>query len=219
MDNERKSWEQMLDKGEPDLWYGRFVKYMRLGTKRSVNAVAQKETKKSQEKTRTNAGPEWYDAEKEWKWKERARAYDEWIRAEEDRVIAEEKDKVLKSGYALMHKRVKTLDRLSRKLEMMEKDDSKLWIPETKTTVMGENKSVTVEKVVFNHHLYLLIDKLFDSIAKEVGDRVKKQEIDVTNNDNEQDKVLHDKVMEVLDGYPEIKWKIAEVMDELDKST
>lgn len=183
MSEERKPWEQRIDEGEPDLWYGRFVKFMRLGTKRSVNAVLQKEVKKKQEKTRTNAGPEWYEAAKQWNWTNRARDYDEFQRAEEDRIIADEKEKVLRSGYALLHKRVKTLDRLTRKLERWEKNDDKIWIPETRTTIMGENKSVTIEKVTFNHHLYMVIDKYLDSIAKEVGERVKKQELTGKNGE------------------------------------
>ncbi len=183
MEDERKSWEQMIDEGEPALWYGRFVKFMRLGSKRSVNTVyakEQKTTKNNEKQRELNAPGEWYDIEKEWKWKERARDHDEYERVEEDRIIAEEREKVLRSGYALMHKRIQTLDRLSRKLEQMEKDDSKIWIPETRTTILGEDKSVVVEKVTFNHQLYALIDKYFDSIAKETGERVKKKDITIT---------------------------------------
>lgn len=85
MSEERKPWEQMEQ--EPDLWYGRFVKYLRLGTKRSVNAICWNENKKKQEKTRTNTGPEWYEAAKQWKWEERARLWDkdqEKLRAEKE---------------------------------------------------------------------------------------------------------------------------------------
>lgn len=179
MSEERKPWEQRIDEGEPDLWYGRFNVYLRLGTKRSVNAVFQKETKKSKEKTRTNTGPDWYEAAKQWNWGSRARDYDEYQRAEEDRIIAEEKEKVLRSGYALMHKRIKELDRLSRKLIQMEKDESKVWIPEIRTIGSGDNAQ-HIEKLVFNAPLYQTIDKLFDSIAKETGERVKKKDITVT---------------------------------------
>lgn len=179
MDNEeRKTWEQM--EKEPDLWYGRFVKFMRLGTKRSVNAISQKENKKSEEKTRTNAGPEWYDAAKTWNWATRARDYDAYQRAEEDRIIEEERDKVLRSGFALQHKRIQLLDKMSRKLIAMTNDEEKIWIPETKTSTFGEDKSQTVEKVVFNAPLFQQIERYQASIAAEMGERVKKKDITVT---------------------------------------
>lgn len=174
--DERKPWEQDIEHGEPDLWYGRFVKYLRLGTKRSVNAVSHKEHKKGQEKSRTNAGPEWYEAAKLWNWEERARKYDKWQLAEEDRIIAEEREKVIRSGFALQHKRIKELDRLSRQLIAFTKEEKKIWMPETRTIGNGDNAQ-TIEKETFNHQVYALIDKYFDSIAKEMGERVKQTEL------------------------------------------
>lgn len=180
MNEERKSWEQRIDEQEPDLWYGRFVKYLRLGTKRSVNAVFKKETPKNTEKPRTVADNDWYDIEKQWKWKERARDYDEYQRAEEDRIIEEERDKVLRSGFALQHKRIELLGKMSRKLIAMTNDETKIWIPETRTTVIGEDKSQTVEKVVFNAPLFQQIERYQASIAAEMGERVKKKDITIT---------------------------------------
>lgn len=176
MSEERKPWEQRIDEGEPDLWYGRFNVYLRLGTKRSVNAVFQKETKKSKEKTRTNTGPDWYEAAKQWNWGSRARDYDEYQRAEEDRIIAEEREKVLRSGFALQHKRIQLLDRLSRKLIRMTNDEEKIWIPETKT-ISGENSTVIVEKITFNAPLFQQIRSYQADIAAEMGERVKKTEL------------------------------------------
>ena len=183
MSEERKPWEQMIDKGEPDLWYGRFRVYLLMGSRRSVGAVYRKEYHVKARQTTFKISGDWYEAAKQWNWESRARDHDEFQRAEEDRIIADEKEKVLRSGYALLHKRVKTLDRLTRKLERWEKNDDKIWIPETRTTIMGENKSVTIEKVTFNHHLYMVIDKYLDSIAKEVGERVKKQELTGKNGE------------------------------------
>src|SRR5213078_3534042 len=104
MNEERKVWEQNIEQGEPDLWYGRFVKFMRLGTKRSITAVFQKEENRG--KPRTEAPGHWYENAKQWNWESRARAFDEYQRAEEDRIIAEERDKVMRSGFALQHKRI-----------------------------------------------------------------------------------------------------------------
>lgn len=174
MENEeRKSWEQM--EGESSLLYGRFTVYLRLGTKRSIATVYKKE--KKGEKGSNIPHGSWYDVEKEWKWKERAKDYDEWQRAEEDRIIAEEREKVLRSGFALQHKRIKELDRLARKLIRYTNDEEKIWIPETKTTTFGEEKSQIVEKIVFNAPLFTVIEKYQASIAAEMGERVKKQEL------------------------------------------
>lgn len=213
MSEERKPWEQM--EGEPDLWYGRFRVYLLMGSRRSVGAVYRKEYHVKARQTTLKISGDWYEAAKQWNWLERARDYDEFQRAEEDRIIAEEREKVLRSGYALMHKRVKTLDRLSRKFEQMEKDESKIWLTETRTTTMGEGKSVVIEKTTFNHHLYMLIDKYFDSIAKEVGDRVKKQEIDVKSNDTTN--ALHEAIEQALEQFPEAKIALAEKLAEVGK--
>lgn len=178
MSDERQIWHQQ--DGEPDLWYGRFNRYRLMGTRRSVNAVFKKEQKsaKIRENSRTGeAGGDWYEAAKVWNWEERARAYDEYQRAEEDRIITEEREKVLRSGFALVHKRVKELDKLTRKLIRMTSDESKVWIPETRTFRSGEESTSTVEKVEFNAPLFTLIDKYLGSIAAEMGERVKKKDI------------------------------------------
>jgi len=217
---ERKSWEQQED--EPTLWYGRFREFLRMGTKRSVGAVFKKEgNSKELGKTRKTLEPDgtWYAKAREWKWEERARKWDEHQRAEEDKAIAEEKDRVLRSGFALMHKRVKELDRLSRKLIRMTGDESKVWLSETKTSVFGEDRSQTIEKVTFNHQLFQLIDKYLDSIAKEVGERVKKQELDVTTNGETQS--LHEAIEKALEQFPDARSalaeKLAEIGQELDQ--
>ena len=175
MNEERKVWEQM--EGESSLLYGRFTTYLRLGTKRSVAAVYKKE--KKGEKGNNIPHGSWYDDAKQWNWESRARAYDEHQRAEEDRIIAEERDKVLRSGFALQHKRIKELDRLARKLIRYTNDEEKIWIPETKT-ISGENSTVIVEKIVFNAPLFQQIEKYQASIAAEMGERVKKKDITVT---------------------------------------
>lgn len=174
MSDAQHIWSQQ--EGEPSLWYGRFLVYLRLGTKRSVAVVYKKENHVKPRQTASKIPGDWYDIEKVWKWKERAKAYDEHQRAEEDRVIAEERDKILRSGFALMHKRVKELDKLTRKLIKMASDDEKIWLVETRTMIMGEDRSQTTEKLTFNAPLFQLIDKYLDSIAKEMGERAKTSE-------------------------------------------
>lgn len=175
--SDRQLWDQMIEEGEPDLWYGRFRAYLLMGIKRSVNAVFAKEARKDGKRRGIEAPGAWYDTEKTWKWKERARAYDESVRVEEDRIIAEEKEKILRSGYALMHKRVQELDRLSRRLVAMTKDEDKVWLPDVKSIQVGIEIYERVDLVHFNAPLFTLIEKYFASIAAELGERVKKQEL------------------------------------------
>jgi hypothetical protein len=180
---ERNAWDQMIEEGEPDLWYGRFVKFMRLGTKRSIRSVFLKESKQKQAKASTNVGPGWCEAAKAWEWDKRARTYDEHIRAEEDRIIAEERDKVLRSGFALQHKRIQIYNRLADKLIGYARDESKVWLCETRTfkaSHEGEEDTQIVEKVVFNAPLFQVIDRYLGAVAAEMGERVKKKDIAIT---------------------------------------
>jgi hypothetical protein len=58
----------------------------------------------------------------------------------------------------------------------MASDDEKIWLVETRTMIMGEDRSQTTEKLTFNAPLFQLIDKYLDSIAKEMGERAKTSE-------------------------------------------
>lgn len=173
--DERQPWEQI--DGEPDLWFGRFSVYLRLGVKRSVNAVFARQNKEKQGKTSTKMGPEWCNAAKTWKWEERARAYDKHIFSEQDRINAEEKERVIRKRYALMHKRVELLDRLTHKLVRMTNDESKIWIPEIRTTYANGEAISRVEKLEFNGKLFDDIDKYLAAIAAEMGERIKKKDV------------------------------------------
>lgn len=70
----KKPWERQ--EGETAKWHMRFKNFLVLGPKRTINAVFEAETKKKQEKSRRNAGPEWYNSAKKYQWKERAEAWD-----------------------------------------------------------------------------------------------------------------------------------------------
>lgn len=172
---ERKPWDQLPD--ESSLWYGRFRSYLEMGFKRNVNAVHAECTKNDENLRDINAPGEWYRIEKAWNWKERAKSYDEaWI-IEQDKIIAQEKEIVLRTGYALMHNRIKLLNKFVEKMEQWADDDSKAWIIKTQT-VTGENFSKHTEEETFNAPMFSMIDKYLDSIAKEKGERVKKNEIE-----------------------------------------
>src|SRR4029077_20644287 len=99
MENERKIWEQMLDKQESALWYGRFRAYLLMGFKRSVSAVFQLEAEENRENQSTETHGYWYEYAKKYEWEKRAQAYDaHWIE-EQDKLIAQEREVVLRTGF------------------------------------------------------------------------------------------------------------------------
>jgi hypothetical protein len=109
-------------------------------------------------------------------WQERAREYDaHWIE-EQDKVIAQERAVVIRTGFALQHKRILSLDRIVTKLIEMTEDEDKVWLPDVKAIGNGPNAE-RVDLVNFNAPLFALIDKYKASIAAEMGERVKKTEL------------------------------------------
>lgn len=175
MDEERKAWYQK--DGEKTLWHETtkalavFNEYCLLGPSRSLAKLAKKDGKST---AYVRQLERWSST---FHWQERARAYDEHIRAEEDRILAAEKEKVLRSGFALMHERVEALDKLTRKLISYAHDEKNVWLPDVKSVQVGKFDYERVDIVHFNAPLFTLIDKYFASIAAELGERVKKQEV------------------------------------------
>lgn len=212
---ESKPWDQM--EGESDLWYGRFRSYLLMGFKRSVNAVYDRENKEKQGKTSTKIGPEWYDAAKIWKWVERARLHDKHQRDEEDKIIAQERDKVLRTDFALDYKRIEVLNKFVKKMEQWADDDDKIWLIKTQS-ISGENFSKHTEETVFNAPMLTMMDKYLDSIAKEKGERVKKQEVDVTNTNDRDVQMLHEDISEALKDEPTARIKLAERLAKREQS-
>jgi hypothetical protein len=176
MENERKSWEQMVDEGESDLWFGRFRAYLLMGFKRSVQAVFQLEAEENRGNQRAEAHGYWYEYAKQYDWAKRAQAYDaHWIE-EQDKLIAQEREVVLRTGFAVQHRRIQSLDNLLNKLIEMTEDENKIWIPDVKSIGAGP-KAYAADIVHFNAPLFTLIEKYKASIAAEMGERVKKQEL------------------------------------------
>jgi hypothetical protein len=171
---DRKPWDQM--EGESSLWYGRFRVYLELGFKRSVNAVFREEMGLNE---REEAHGRWHEEAKRYQWQERAKVYDDFQREEEDKLIAQEREKVLRSGYALMHNRIKLLNKFVEKMEQWADDDDKAWIIKTQD-ITGEGFHKHTEEETFNAPMFAMMDKYLDSIAKETGERVKKKEVAIT---------------------------------------
>jgi hypothetical protein len=109
-------WERQ--EGESARWFFRFRNYLYLGPMRSVNAAAELERKSKKEKSRTNTGPEWYNAAKRYQWQERAEAYD---KEQDEQKAALLREIAMKSPFISKPFRLVQLnslvDTLSRQLE------------------------------------------------------------------------------------------------------
>ncbi|HEX3642862.1 MAG TPA: hypothetical protein VHV10_16375 [Ktedonobacteraceae bacterium] len=179
MNDERKPWDQLEDEGESSLWYGRFRAYLLMGFKRSVNAVFQQELEERGGDWRDEAYGSWYDYAKKYRWDDRVAAYDaHWIE-EQDKLIAQEREVVIRTGFALQHKRIEALNSTLEELLEMKKDHDKVWLPDVKAIGNGPNAE-RVDLVNFNAPLFTLIEKYANSIAAEMGERVKRKDITVT---------------------------------------
>jgi transposase len=90
-------------------------------------------------------------------------------------------NKILTSGYALIHKRVEALDKLATLLQEEVFDESKRWLLDVKA--VGFER---VDLKQFNGDLIKEYRATFADLAAELGQRVKKQEIDarVENSGN-----------------------------------
>jgi hypothetical protein len=88
----------------------------------------------------------------------------------------QEINRILTSGYALMHRRVEALDKLANLLQEEVFDENKRWLLDVKTVGFGEDAE-RVDLVQFNGDLIKEFRATFDDLAKELGQRVKKQEV------------------------------------------
>jgi hypothetical protein len=177
--DERKPWEQI--EGESMTWFRRFDRYRLMVFGRSVAAVFQEEYSKKLDNTRKSMEPDgtWYKIAEKWQWEARAAQWDAFQAEEAEKIIAREREIVFRSGFALVHKRVQSLDRILNKLIDMTEDQDKVWIPDVKAIGNGPGAE-RVDLVNFNAPLFALIDKYKASIAAEMGERVKKKDITVT---------------------------------------
>jgi hypothetical protein len=103
---------------------------------------------------------------------ERKRRESELARLEQEEIT-----RVLTSGYALMHRRVEALDKLSKKLEAYMEDEHNIWLPDVKSIGTGPTAE-RVDLVQFNDRLISEYRATFADLASELGQRVKKQEIE-----------------------------------------
>src|SRR3990172_303869 len=99
--------------GETNRWWQRFGRFRLLGPDRSILAVFNEwRLAKSREVSRS-APKTWRTAADRWRWRERAEAWDESLRAPAAAAAEAERLRVLSTGYAQQHERVRTLDKLA----------------------------------------------------------------------------------------------------------
>ena len=112
-------------------------------------------------------------------WQDRVRLYDAEQAKVQDVIIAEERARILKSRYALMHKRVELLDRKIQQLVDITDAEKGIWIPDVKSVGTGPDAE-RVDLVQFNSDAFKELREFLDDIAAELGERVKKADTTVT---------------------------------------
>ena len=134
---------------------------------------------RNREKPRKKPTGDWYEVANQWKWEERADAYHKHRRSERDRQIAEKEADILDIPYAQKYERVKELDKKIRDLLKEADDEKRVWLPDVKSIQTGEDTYERVNLVHFNAPLFTVIDKYLAGIAAEMGERIKKKDIEV----------------------------------------
>jgi hypothetical protein len=163
------------------LWYRRFTAYRLMTPVRKIPLVFQQEQQTKEEnrgKQRTEPPGVWWEVAKKWKWNERVATWDKCQAEELEREIAAEEKKILREEYALRHKRIEELNRIVKKLIGYLEDENNIWLPDVKAIGTGPNAR-QVDLIRFNDAIFSEIRAHFDDIAKEKGERVKKQELSV----------------------------------------
>jgi hypothetical protein len=186
---EQASWERLPE--ENSLWYGRFWRFVQAGSTRTllgtvhaeeneenIKRLEAQQSLKSLSKAPSSA---WRKAAEQYGWKKRAADYDE---AERKRIEALQKayiDSILEHEFALKHERVKALNDIVKKLMGYLDDEDNVWCPDVKSIGMGP-MAQRVDLTRFNAELFAEIRAHLDDIAKEMGERVKKQEVNNKGN-------------------------------------
>ncbi|MDX2212601.1 MAG: hypothetical protein SFY66_04850 [Oculatellaceae cyanobacterium bins.114] len=106
------TWVQQPE--EPDRWYGRFHRYLLMGSGRSLlGCLNQEEAQKGSKKLSQSLSGAWREASNKWQWKERANSWDQHQRDQEDLVWQERRrqmrEKQWEMSQALMAKAEKML--------------------------------------------------------------------------------------------------------------
>jgi hypothetical protein len=171
-------WERQ--EGETLLWYRRFERFRLMEPVRKIALVFQEEqqTEENRGKQRNEPPGVWYEIAKQWRWEDRAAAWDAYRDEQIETQIVAERKKVLKSRFALMHKRVELLDRKIQQLVEITDSESGVWLPDVKSVGTGPGAE-RVDLVQFNSDAFKELREYLDDIAAELGERVKKTDATV----------------------------------------
>jgi hypothetical protein len=176
MDNEQDTqliYERLAE--EPAKWYARFLLYRGMeAANRSLSGayrLYQEQAANGLKKPGLSVPGAWKDAFEKYDWKFRAELYDQHQQAEANRRLLElleleqrEKERILSTGYALMHKRVAGLNDMAEAIVKSFKDEN------------GDINYAWLASKGAADRLREYRGMLAD-IAAEVGDRTKKTEL------------------------------------------
>lgn len=176
-EEQQRIWDRQ--EGESPLWFRRFERFRLMEPVRKIAAVFQEEQpEENRGKQRNDPPGVWYEIAKEWRWEERAAAWDAFLDDQLEKQIAQERKKILRSNYALMHKRIELLDRKTQQLAEITDTPDGIWVPDVKSVGTGPN-AIQVDLVQFNDAAFRELREYLTDIADEMGERVKttKQEV------------------------------------------
>lgn len=182
MPDVKQPWDR-LD-GEPTRWFLRFERYRLAGPGRELLGVAraaraERAVKSIQRQMRKTPGS-WSRAYALWRWRERAEAWDTCVAAQVAAEAEAERLRIMSSGFALAHNRVKALNALADLLFGEANIYDRRWLPDVKA--IGSGRDGTFEKVDVVHFNAGLLEQLrgaLDDLAKETGGRVRS--VDLTS--------------------------------------
>ncbi len=147
-----------------------FEDYYNLGPGRSLAALARRYQKQTKARPPTRQMSQLKKWSTELGWQARVAARDAELAAKEQAALEAERIKVIQSGFALMHKRLKSLNEVGELLLAEVLTTDKRWLPDVKQIGSGEYAE-RVDLVRFNAPLIEQFRKTLDDIATELGQR------------------------------------------------
>jgi hypothetical protein len=190
--SDREPWARQ--EGESLTWYNRFTAFRLMVPVHSIPDVFREEDRKKAEKEaaenggklreiRTEAPSHWYQEAKKWRWEERAAAWDAYQDALIEKQIAAEEKHVIRTHYALKHKRIAELDAIVSRLIGYLDDEANVWLPDVKAIGVGPVAERVIERVDiirFNEAIFAQIRGYLADIAAEKGERVKNSKMAIS---------------------------------------
>lgn len=166
------------------VWYRRFERFRFMEPVHSIPEVwREEETTKNHEKPRADPPGDWYRIAKKWRWEERAAAWDAHLDAQLEKEIAAEEKKILRTHYALKHKRIAELDAIVSRLIGYLDDEQNVWLPDVKVIGSGPPDERVFERVGvvrFNDAIFGQIRGYLADIAAEKGERIKNSKMAIS---------------------------------------